>query len=372
MSKKRYDIAAYIWPAYTGKEPRAYQFWEQKQGEWQTVKSAKAKFEGHLWPREPLWGYQDEVDSAVMEGQIQQALSHGVNVFIYDWYWYDNRPFLEQCLNEGFLQAKNNQDMKFCLMWANHDASTSWDKRIADINEIVTVWSGKVTLEQFKYIAKRNIEKYFTKENYYTIDGRPVFIIYDMNNFVNGLGGLEYAQKALAYLKDETKKMVGRETYIMFILADSFANLSGVEGEKIDQEQEVLRVLKVDGLTHYQMAHFTDVNRDYEQIIPDMIQEWEKQGATQEIPYYPHVSIGWDNNPRFKDFMENITKNNTPKNFEKALVAVKEYINGANLPAPFITINSWNEWTESSYLSPDNLYGYGYLEAIKKTFLEEE
>ena len=33
-----------------------------------------------------------------------------------------------------------------------------------------------------------------------------------------------------------------------------------------------------------------------------------------------------------------------------------------------VTINSWNEWTETSYLQPDNLYGYGYLEAVKEVF----
>ena len=27
MMKKTYDIAAYIWPAYTGKEPRTRMFW---------------------------------------------------------------------------------------------------------------------------------------------------------------------------------------------------------------------------------------------------------------------------------------------------------------------------------------------------------
>ena len=37
---------------------------------------------------------------------------------------------------------------------------------------------------------------------------------------------------------------------------------------------------------------------------------------------------------------------------------------------PLVTINSWNEWTETSYLEPDDLYGYGYLEAIRRVFLE--
>lgn len=31
---KKYDIAAYIWPSYTGDELRAYQFWEKGFGEW--------------------------------------------------------------------------------------------------------------------------------------------------------------------------------------------------------------------------------------------------------------------------------------------------------------------------------------------------
>jgi hypothetical protein len=36
--------------------------------------------------------------------------------------------------------------------------------------------------------------------------------------------------------------------------------------------------------------------------------------------------------------------------------------------APLITLNSWNEWTETSYLEPDDLYGYGYLEAVRRVF----
>lgn len=88
-------MAAYIWPAYTGADKRANIFWPNGIGEWQTIQNAKPKFEGHDWPRKPLWGYVDEADPKVMEQQIAAAVSHGVNVFIYDWYWYDHRPFLE-------------------------------------------------------------------------------------------------------------------------------------------------------------------------------------------------------------------------------------------------------------------------------------
>ena len=42
-------------------------------------------------------------------------------------------------------------------------------------------------------------------------------------------------------------------------------------------------------------------------------------------------------------------------------------VNG-KMKAPFITVNSLNEWTETSYLQPDDLCGYGYLEAIKVIF----
>ena len=111
----QFDIAAYIWPAYTGDEPRSRIFWPEGIGEWQTVKNSSAKSNGYHWNRKPLWGYVNEADPNVMSQQIEAAVSHGVNVFIYDWYWYDGRPFLENCLNNGFLKAPNNQKMKLCL-----------------------------------------------------------------------------------------------------------------------------------------------------------------------------------------------------------------------------------------------------------------
>ena len=68
-------------------------FWPDGEGEWQTVRKATPKFDGHLMPRIPSLGYKDEADPKTMEEQIDLALSHGVNVFIYDWYWYEQTFF---------------------------------------------------------------------------------------------------------------------------------------------------------------------------------------------------------------------------------------------------------------------------------------
>ena len=58
------------------------------------------------------------------------------------------------------------------------------------------------------------------------------------------------------------------------------------------------------------------------------------------------------------------------KGVVEALRRAKEWVDARPGLHPLITINSWNEWTETSYLQPDNEYGYGYLEAVRNVFAE--
>ena len=368
--ERQYDVAAYIWPAYTGDEPRAHIFWDEKYGEWQSVKSAKAKFEGHSWPRKPLWGYVNEADPVVMEMEIEQAVRHGVNVFIYDWYWYDKRPFLSQCLDNGFLGAKNNQKMKFYITWCNHNATTFWDKRLSDEETPTMIWDGKVDRKEFERVVDYVIERYFHLENYYRLDGCPVFSIHHLKNLILGLGGAKETEDALQYFRRKTREAGFPDLHLQLTLVGNTGNFMGFSVPDVINLDEVIRTIHFDSCTHYQFLAFTDMNRDYAEVIPDVVREWEGKTAYMPFPYCPHVSIGWDNNPRTHKLMPTICKNNTPENFEKALREAKRFVDEHKLTPPLITINSWNEWTETSYLQPDNIYGYGYLEAVRRVFGE--
>lgn len=369
-AQNKYDVAAFVWPSYHP-DDRAKIFWPDGIGEWQTVMSNKAKFPGHTQPRYPLWGYVNEADPYVMEMEINAAVRHGVNVFIFDWYWYDDMPFLEGCLNDGFLGAANNKDMKFYLMWANHDVNLVWDKRLSGTKNDALIWKGGVTRKVFETICKRVIEKYFSQPNYYTVDGKPSFMIYELQTFIDGVGGLEEAKDALAWFRDEVKKAGFKGLDLQATLrADMKANMTGIAGDNIGTQKSVIESLGLDGLTHYQYVHFVNIDRDYLDIQSDVVNTWENLDQDLKIPYYPHVSVGWDNNPRFEKQIGGIVKNNTPENFEKALRDAKAYVDAHPKQAPLITINSWNEWTETSYLQPCTMYGYGYLEAIRNVFIE--
>ena len=367
---KKYDIAAYIWPAYTGDEPRTRMFWPEGMGEWQSVKNAVCKYPGHTWPRKPLWGYVNEADPYVMEMEIAAAADHGVNVFIYDWYWYDRRPFLEHCLNNGFLKAKNRDRMQFYLMWANHNAMGLWDIRVSDDPDTV-VWLGSVDFTEFQKLARRTIEKYFLQPNYYKIDGKPVFMIYDVPNLVKGLGGIEETRKALEWFREEAVRHGLPGLHLQFAMwNDSTTNVSGVDGGR-DLPAREFSKLGFDSATHYQFVHFLDVNRSYPELLPEVEEEWKRLESEFDFPYFPHVSVGWDNNPRFYQTLDTEMKDTTPENIEKALRMAKAYADRHPEQPPLITINSWNEWTETSYLEPDDRNGYGYLEAIKRVFAED-
>jgi hypothetical protein len=365
---KKYDVAAYVWPAYTGDEPRTRMFWPEGYGEWQSVKNAVKKYPQHNWPRKPVWGYVNEADRYVMQFQIDAAADHGVNVFIYDWYWYDRRPFLENCLNDGYLQARNNDRVKFYLMWANHHVRNIWDIRISAQTDNI-IWYATVGRQEFERLASRLIEKYFHHPSYYTIEGKPVFSIYDVKNLIQGLGGVDKTVEALQWFKNATVASGLPGLHLQLVKwGRNQLNLSGVDDGNTAAPSDLVNTLGFESSTHYQFVHFADIDRDYTEIIPDVIKEWAAIDAEYDIPYFPHVSIGWDNNPRFKEFKPGVVKNNTPENFQAALEEAKKYVDAHPDQPPLVTINSWNEWTETSYLQPDDLYGYGYLEAVKAVF----
>jgi hypothetical protein len=367
-AQKQYDVAAYVWPAYFN-EPRFGEIgvFPDGKGEWEAIYSARAKFEGHRQPRKPLWGYLDESDPAVQEKIIDTALSYGVNTFIFDWYWYDGRPFLEGVLNNGFLKAENSGKMNFYLMWANHTLNSYLDPKNPDKNRVY--WEGGVNAEVFEHITDHLIRDYFTQPNYYKIDGKPVFAIYEVSTFIRGMGGERQAKDALDAFRAKCVAAGLPGVHLQAILWSNIpASLSATPGDRTQTQDNTVRYFGFESLTNYQWCHLVPANQDYRSWGEQATAKYGEFDANFSVPYFPHVSIDWDPNPRYPEKIQHCVSGVTPEQFETFLRKAKTYADAHPGQPPLITVNAWNEWAEGSYLEPDTEFEYGFLEAVKKVF----
>src|SRR6267142_5053880 len=140
-------VVSYYFGNYHPGDPRNTKTKGADWSEWELVKKAKPRFPGHQQPHVPLWGYQDESDPAVMANKIIAAADHGITGFIFDWYYYNDGPFLERPIDDGFLKATNSARLKFALMWANHDWTDIHPFHRGDQRQLL--YPGRVTPEAF-------------------------------------------------------------------------------------------------------------------------------------------------------------------------------------------------------------------------------
>ena len=89
------------------------------------------------------------------------------------------------------------------------------------------------------------------------------------------------------------------------------------------------------------------------------------------INHYYGCFPGWDNTPRVgkkKDVVKFV--DNTVGSFHDYFK--KQYNKSIKNNNEFLFINAWNEWGEGAFIEPDQVYKYGYLEAIKAVVNNED
>jgi hypothetical protein len=372
---EKITVAAYYFPNYHTGDPRNDINKGKNWAEWELVKTAQPRFPGHQQPKVPAWGYTDEKDPAVMAQKIEAATSHGIDCFIFDWYMYEDGPFLNRCIDEGFLKAPNCDSIQFALMWANHD----W----VDIHpytrgtEQKLLYPGKVSPERFEEIGDLLISQYFSKSNYWKIEGKPYFSVYDVQKFVEGFGSLEATKSAMDRLREKAVKAGLKGVHWNLV---AWGNpILPVENAPADTPA-LIKVLGFNSATSYVWIHHTqlpETQTDYNWVRDRYFEHWAKAKTDYGVPYFPNVTMGWDPGPRCDlnsewanvgyPFMNTIG-NNTPENFKTALQLTKEKLVADPNGPRILNINCWNEWTEGSYLEPDTIHGMKYLEAVKQVF----
>lgn len=363
VRETEYHVCAYVWPSCHD-DSLGRTNWEKGEGEWEVIRQGTPRYEGHYQPKRPLWGYEMDNDPKVVEKWIDTALSHGINTFIYDWYWFEHYPYLESALDDGFLKAANCSEMDFYIMWANHDvAHNYWNyHKWGDDDSIL--WHGAVDMDDFQKIVERVIRLYFHQPNYVKIDGCPVFAIFDLHNFISGLGGMDKAMEAVEYMRSEVRKAGFPDVHLQM----TFGGVPTPHPETLDKIAGRVDSLGIASMAGYNPGGW---DSDYTKMNRNGIGLREIWKDALDIPVFPVVAAGWDDTPRFpgKGKEDTIYKDVSPESFARFLNLARLYADRNEGSQPkFIMINAWNEWIEGSYLLPDEVWGFRYLEAVRSVF----
>jgi hypothetical protein len=368
-------VASYYFGNYHPGDPRNVKNKGEGWSEWELVKAARPRFPGHPQPKVPLWGYLDESLPGVMERKIAAAADHGIGAFIFDWYYYDDGPFLDRPIDRGFLRANNNHRLKFAFMWANHDWLEIQPYKRGTPPRLL--FPGKVTPTTFEKIGDHLIRDYFSHPSYWRIEGRPYFSFYDLSKLLESFGSVAATRAALDQFRARAKA-AGLPGLHLNAVVWGQPILPG-EGTPADATK-LVRELGFDSVTSYVWIHHVPLPRqvtDYDFVRDRYFEYWSEAEKRFDVPYFPNVSMGWDSSPRaaqedeFGDFgypFTNTIGGNTPERFRAALQKTKERLLAQPGGPRILNINCWNEWTEGSYLEPDVVNGMKYLEAVRDVF----
>ncbi len=368
-------MASYYFGNYHPGDPRNIKLKDKDWSEWDLVKAARPRFPGHHQPKVPLWGYQDESDPKVMAQKIDAAADYGVDAFIFDWYYYDDGPYLDRPIDLGFLKASNNRRLKFAFMWANHDWIDIHPYKKGTPRKVL--FPGKVTPETFAKVGDHVIRNYFQHPSYWKIDGKPYFSFYDLTTLLASFGSVKATREALDTFREKARA-AGLPGLHLNAVVWGRAILPGEK--KPADPGKLVHDLGFDSVTSYVWIHHValpDQQTDFNVVRDKYFKYWDEARKTFDVPYYPNVTMGWDSSPRtdqqdeFGNFgypFTNTMSGNTPERFREALQMTKQRLLAQPHGPRVLTINCWNEWTEGSYLEPDTVHGMKYLEAVRNVF----
>ena len=365
--------------------PENDKFWGKGFTEWTNVAKAKPLFKGHYQPRIPAdLGFYDLRLPEVREQQAQMARKVGIEGFCYWHYWFGNgKRLLQRPFNEVLQSGK--PDFPFCLAWANHSwKTTTWENGGKDRMIVKQRYLG----EEDYTMHFQEVLPAFRDKRYITIEGKPLFAIFDpynfqdVSNFIktwqrlakgNGLKGIYFIamsnststlqRNADGTLKRVAPNLQSSERVYNDLLNLGFNGINSFGKSRAEMLYMGKYMRAVKKLLHQYLPFLPTHCINYEKITQHF---YAPEDNWQNV--YPSIFPQWDRTPRAGN-SEGVYINATPTGFKKHIQDALNIIKNKDVEHQILFLRSWNEWGEGNYVEPDLKYGHGFLDAIKETIV---
>lgn len=339
--------------------PENDEWWGKGFTEWTNVAKAKPLYRGHYQPHIPSdLGFYDLRLPEARHAQADLARQYGIEGFCYYHYWFGGRRILERPVNE--ILATGEPDFPFCLCWANHSWNNSW-QGVADRTLIEQTYPGMEDHRQhFEWLLKA-----FVDERYITVDGKPVFLIYNPPDIPDIKRIMEYWRELAQQAGLKGLHLVGVNYRIQKIDPADFG-LDAATWQPMPGRSGL-----IPWRHPWLKLRMHLVRRKYKLTIVDYAEVMDNLTRKLPPPYveYPTVLPNWDNTPR-SGLNGLVLHNSSPELFKTVLRRAIGLVQGHDPEQRLVFIKAWNEWAEGNYLEPDQRFGHEYLCVIRDTLHE--
>lgn len=366
--------------------PENDKWWGPGFTEWTNVAKAKPLFRGHKQPRIPAdLGFYDLRLPETREQQAKMAREAGIEGFCYYHYWFGNgRQLLERPFGEVVESGK--PDFPFCLCWANHDwTNRTWTNRSILKKDDMMIGMEYSMADHEKHFM--SLLPAFRDKRYITVDGKPLFMIYNAFAFPqvkeyielwqqlardNGLPGIYFVggtQSTFSFRKnDDGKRVVSMPDLkssaavfneVLDMGFDAVNSFGKRRGEMLSEGrfQNMFRIaLQRLGVPMNKKYDYPKTVRGF--FAPE--DSWEN--------VFPTILPQWDRSPRVGS-SDGVYVNATPENFRKHLLHAIDLVKDKDVEHRIVFMKSWNEWGEGNYVEPDLLNGHGFLDVLSETLV---
>ena len=349
--------------------PENDKWWGKGFTEWTNVAKAKPLFKGHEQPILPgELGFYDLRVPDVKIKQAKLAKDYGIDGFIYYQYWFGNGKMLLEKPAEEMLKDKDIE-LPFCFCWANETWKGVWHGLENEDILIEQTYNGdKDYILYFNYLLP-----FFKDNRYIKVNNKPMFHIYrmedipDIDNFVQlfnklaiseGFDGIYFVSTVVSDINlfNENKLIYGQVGIDIFNKMRYSKKLIFSESNLLTKIRYRLKKLI---RYKYNVQRKKPLIYDYEKSVSKMISKIENN------KYIPCVFPNWDNSARSGN-NSMVFINSNPALWQRHLQKAVDILKSNPENPRFIIIKSWNEWGEGNYLEPDSIYGYKWLESVKK------
>lgn len=295
----------------------------------------------------PLAGFYNDADPRLWRYYVDWMSGHGIDFIAFDWYYNAGQEYLSASMDEGFLRCDRRDEVRFCLHWCNHGGAW-WTNRMDQSLPALTAMIDHIG------------PQYFARTNYLRMGGRPVFMIYDLNELLR-FGGREAVRAGLQAMRQRAERWGG-------------LYLVGVYSETSSAFARQMRELGFDAFCAYTYVGQRGPKvrwdakgypyREVAQNVSEHIYPFlARQGRQMGLPYWPTVFSGWDDRPRAGLEKATVLTDNTPAEFGRLF---RSALRQVNPDSPVVIVEAWNEWGEGANIEPSREHGFGYLEEIAR------